>query len=387
MHADFSRTEGPNFAPRRRARAFVQESRTSSLFPAATTCGLYRSGEEAHERYWGALYGAEEFLRRRRLRIQILRRDEYCQDVMVETKGRRAAARRMTTDALAMSIHPFLAQHPSVLRVCRPLLKPPAMSTSVSRNLFQLQDNESSSCEGQHRVQAGGGIEGDDDDRGDSDEDALLSPLLSVIGQLPRHKISPSNDVLRTREGCAEEVTMYLVPNPTSNINGKFSNQASSLPQRLLAGHYQTVQSHRLRTGSDNDKDGAEVAASTFCLSDVRVCPVPPCSPWRLEELNSAATFSGGGHSQSKWRVMNERRSHLLSLGLLHTMRRRLNGVRPWKRNNVFALYFSVAALLIFLALSPRPAHSLRADTLYHLIRQDSKVHNRARMTSIDSPT
>ncbi|PBK88317.1 hypothetical protein ARMGADRAFT_429424 [Armillaria gallica] len=73
---------------------------------------------------------------------------------MVGTKGRRAAGRRMTTDALAMS-------------------------TSVCRNLFLLQDNESSCCEqGQHQVQTGGGIEGDGDDRRDGDEDALYSPSL-----------------------------------------------------------------------------------------------------------------------------------------------------------------------------------------------------------------
>ncbi len=32
------------------------------------------------------------------------------------------------------------------------------MLTSVCRNLFQLQDNESSYCEGQHRVQAEEGL-------------------------------------------------------------------------------------------------------------------------------------------------------------------------------------------------------------------------------------
>ncbi len=52
-----------------------------------------------------------------------------------------------------------------------------------------------------------------------------------------------------------------------------------------------------------------------------------------LEELNSAATFPAEAipsRIQVEWRVMNERRSHLLSLGLLHTMRRRFNGQRTF---------------------------------------------------------
>ncbi|KAK0227501.1 hypothetical protein EDD85DRAFT_794751 [Armillaria nabsnona] len=50
VYVGFSRTEGPNFAPRRRARAFVEESGTSSLFSTATRYGLYGNGEETHER-------------------------------------------------------------------------------------------------------------------------------------------------------------------------------------------------------------------------------------------------------------------------------------------------------------------------------------------------
>ncbi len=54
----------------------------------------------------------------------------------------------------------------------------------------------------------------------------------------------------------------------------------------------------------------------------MRASPVPPCSPWRLEELNSAATFPVEAilsRIQVEKRIMNECRSHLLSLGLLHT--------------------------------------------------------------------
>ncbi|PBK79048.1 hypothetical protein ARMGADRAFT_775232 [Armillaria gallica] len=87
---------------------------------------------------------------------------------MVGTRGRRAAGRRMTTDALAMhNILPFYsrASNPRVagdvdVRVPRP----------VTSGQY---------CEqGQHRVQAGGGIERDGDDRGDGDEDAPYSLSL-----------------------------------------------------------------------------------------------------------------------------------------------------------------------------------------------------------------
>ncbi len=62
------------------------------------------------------------------------------------------------------------------------------MSTSVCRNLFLLQDNESWYCEqGQHRVQAGGGIDGDADDREDGDEDGKFRQFLK-----PRRTLKPS---------------------------------------------------------------------------------------------------------------------------------------------------------------------------------------------------
>ncbi len=127
----------------------------------------------------------------------------------------------MTTDALEMvssspadipiGYSPTLSTISFRSACVRLTLESPAMLTSVCRNLLLLQDSTASKVS---RVQAGGGIEGDGDDRGDGDEDGksrqflkqrrALKPssaLLSFIGQPP--KISRSNDVIRTREGCA----------------------------------------------------------------------------------------------------------------------------------------------------------------------------------------
>ncbi|KAK0235538.1 hypothetical protein EDD85DRAFT_938663 [Armillaria nabsnona] len=119
------------------------------------------------------------------------------------------------------------------------------------------------------RVYAGGGIEGDGDDRGDDDD----------------------------------EVTMYLVSNPTSSVKRQVF------------------------------ESGIEPSSAT-ARRPLSNCPIT--SPWHrfwLEELNSAATFpSEAIHSliQVEKRVMNERRSHLPSLGLLHTMRRKFNFQRTF---------------------------------------------------------
>ncbi len=91
---------------------------------------------------------------------------------------------------------------------------------------------------------------------------------------------------------------IYLAPNPTSNVKRQAFESlllmASSLPQRLLAGHYQTVALARVRVclimivtwadssppsvRKENDKDGAEVAALTFCLSNVHTPPSSHCA-------------------------------------------------------------------------------------------------------------
>ncbi|KAK0227508.1 hypothetical protein EDD85DRAFT_975210 [Armillaria nabsnona] len=191
MYIDLLRTEGPNFSLRQQARAFAG---TSLLFSTATRCELYRSGEETHERDITGINGC------------------------------RVVGRRMTTDTLAV-----VSSNIDVR-----VLKPVSTSGQPIVILPEKGLKEMETIEEMELIE----------------ETATRMPLLSFIGQLPKHKIVCSNDVLQTR--------LHLQP--------------------------------------ENGKGGIDVAAPTFCLFHV-------CAPATVLSLEAGGTqlschFSGGGHSQ-----------------------------------------------------------------------------------------
>ncbi len=267
----------------------------------------------------------------------------------------------MTTDTLAMvsysppdilGIRSFvlLPQYPSVLRVC---VQSPSLQRCrrpCAETCFYFRTMNRRTASKVSRVQPGEGIEGDGDDRGDGGEDGKSCQFLKQ-----RQTLKPSS--------APYSLSLDNSPSTRSRASTMFFELVSAFSQTMI----KTAQRLQYR---------------------LFVFPMYA----RLPRPTVLSLVAGGtqlryhfpvevilSRIQVEKRITNERRSHLLSLGLLHTMRCRLNvqhtffslryHVKPVRGEGMSCCtIFSVAALLIVLALNPRSAHSSRADTLYYLV-------------------
>ncbi len=141
---------------------------------------------------------------------------------------------------------------------------------------------------------------------------------------------------------------MYLVPNPTSNVKRQvfesgiepspatarwpLSNCPITPPSHGILLHDRDMGEFVSAFSQKTMKTTQEVAASTFCLSDRRL-PRPTVLSLEAGGSQLRCHFPAEAiHSliQVEKRVMNEGRSHLPSLGLLHTMHRKFNVQRTF---------------------------------------------------------
>ncbi|PBK71089.1 hypothetical protein ARMSODRAFT_62991 [Armillaria solidipes] len=171
MYVDFPRTEGPNFSPRRRARAFVVESGHLRCSRQRRDADCIAAGRK-HAR------GIGNTLRCCRIPPTstpqdpdfVLRRVSSGCDG--RNKGMQSRGKEDDHGRVGN------AQYPSVLCMCVQFSRLQRCRRPCAETCFCFRTTNRCAASKVSRVQAGGEIEGDGDDRGDGDEDSPYSLSL-----------------------------------------------------------------------------------------------------------------------------------------------------------------------------------------------------------------